>query len=59
MNAERPEDVVEEDLEQAGAESGEEAASETADADAGDALAAAEAKAKENWDRYLRTAAEL
>ena len=59
MNAERPEDVVEEDLEQAAAESGDEAVSEAADADPGDALAAAEAKAEENWDRYLRAAAEL
>ena len=59
MNAERPEDVVEENLEQAEAESGDEAVSVTAEQGAGDALVAAEAKAEENWNRYLRTAAEL
>jgi molecular chaperone GrpE len=61
MSAERPEEVVEEELEQATAEAettGE--AADTADEAGGDeALAAAEAKAGENWDRYLRTAAEL
>ena len=59
MAGERPEDVVEENLEEAAAESGDEVVSEADDANAGDALAAAEAKAEENWDRYLRTAAEL
>lgn len=65
MNAKRPQELVEEtpgdeqDRPQA-----DDAVAETGDgqeAAAGpeDALAAAEARAQENWDRYLRTAAEL
>ena len=61
MNAERPEKAVEEELEQAEveAEATEEAADSPEELEAGEPLAAAEAKASENWDRYLRTAAEL
>ncbi len=67
MNAERPEEVVEEELgqgeteaaEESGNEQVEEEAAATEPATAEDALAAAEAKASENWDRYLRAAAEL
>ena len=61
MNAERPKEAVEEELEQAGAEAeaSEEAADKAREPKADDPLAAAEARAGENWDRYLRTAAEL
>ena len=67
MNAERPEEVVEEELEQGeaeaagepGKEPGEQETAATDAASPEDALAAAEAKAGENWDRYLRAAAEL
>jgi molecular chaperone GrpE len=61
MNAERPEEAVEEELEQAEveAEASEEKADEAGESQADDPLAAAEAKASENWERYLRTAAEL
>lgn len=64
MNAERPEEAVGEDVEQAQAE-----ATETADVAADErsdenldpeaVLAAAQAKADEHWDRYLRAVAEL
>ena len=62
MNAKRPKEVVEEtpedeqaqpQAEAAAAEDGEEQESPE------DALAAAQARAEENWDRYLRTSAEL
>ncbi|MBT8106638.1 MAG: nucleotide exchange factor GrpE [Gammaproteobacteria bacterium] len=59
MNAERPEEAVEEQLEQAEAEANEEAAGRPEEPQADDPLAAAEARASDNWDRYLRTAAEL
>jgi molecular chaperone GrpE len=61
MNAERPEEAVEEQLEQAEAEAeaNEEAADRPEEPQADDPLAAAEARAVDNWDRYLRTAAEL
>lgn len=68
--AERPEHELQDgsdpDTEKAQAESGDETAGSGAAADdAGDvesmqaALTAAEAKAAENWDRYLRAAAEV
>ena len=65
MNADRPEEKVDEAIkaaqpeEEAAAE--KEAANDAAEAPAepGDELAAALAKAEENWDRYLRAAAEL
>ncbi len=57
MNAERPEEAVGEEVEQAQAEETEESPSEELDPEA--ALAEAQAKADENWDRYLRAAAEL
>ena len=65
MNAKRPQEVVEETP---GDEEAQPQADDTAaekvdeqETPAGpeDALAAAEARAEENWDRYLRTAAEL
>ncbi|MDJ0711614.1 MAG: nucleotide exchange factor GrpE [Woeseiaceae bacterium] len=62
MNAERPEEAVEEAPEDA-QPSAPEAQPEQAQAeeviDPEVALAEAEAKASEHWDRYLRTAAEL
>ena len=62
MNAERPEEAVDEVPEEAQAPAAEDqvakpAADEAVDPEA--ALAAAEAKASEHWDRYLRAAAEL
>jgi molecular chaperone GrpE len=56
MNAERPEERVDEATEdaQAGAE-----AAPVAEEGPQDELAAAQAKADEHWDRYLRAAAEL
>ncbi len=57
MNAERPEEAVGEEVEQAQAEETEESPAEELDPEA--ALAEAQAKADENWDRYLRAAAEL
>lgn len=63
MSTERPEQAVQDDVEDTqapeaepaatAAEVGEEAAK------SGDELAAAQEKADENWDRYLRAAAEL
>lgn len=53
--AQRPEEPLEGDA--TSAEGGEGHTNETAHAD--DAVAAAEAKAAENWERYLRAAAEL
>lgn len=63
MNAERPEETIDEAPEESLAETP--AADDPAEGAAGDAtapedeLAAARAKAEENWERYLRTAAEL
>jgi len=61
MNAERPEEAVDEAPEEAQApeqEAGAESeAAESPDPEA--ALAELQAKAEENWDRYLRAAAEL
>ena len=63
MNAERPEESVDEapeNLQQDLPPSEEPQADESQDAiEPADALAAAEARADENWDRYLRAAAEL
>lgn len=68
MNAERPEQSVDEATEDSQAETpaneaphGEEQPQQTgaADADPGDELAAAQARAEESWDRYVRAAAEL
>ncbi len=66
MNAERPEEAVDEipeeapEATEAPAPDAEQAAADEASVDSGDAgLAALQAKADENWDRYLRTAAEL
>lgn len=65
MNAKRPQEVVEEtpgdeqaqpQADEASAEKGDE---QEAPAGPEDALALAEARAEENWDRYLRAAAEL
>lgn len=65
MNAKRPQEVVEEtpgdeqaqpQADEASAEKGDE---QEAPASPEDALALAEARAEENWDRYLRAAAEL
>lgn len=53
MNAERPEEVVEEALDDAQSEAAEAAA----EPEAGD-VAALQAKADENWERYLRASAE-
>ncbi len=65
MNAKRPKEVVEETTadeqappEESGAEETGGAAQDTVES-AEEALQAAEARADENWDRYLRTAAEL
>ena len=62
MNAERPEEPLNEAEEEAPVE--EAAQDDTTQDDAAtaepeDELAAAQAKAEENWDRYLRAAAEL
>ena len=62
MNAERPEEPLDDVVGEAPAEEAaqNEAPQDTADsAEPDDELAAATAKAEENWDRYLRTAAEL
>ena len=65
MNAKRPKEVVDETPtdEQAPPEAGvaknDSGADEEAAASPEEALEAAQAKADENWDRYLRTAAEL
>lgn len=59
MNAERPEKSVEEAPEDGSATEEQPAEAPQATTDPEDALAAAEARADENWDRYLRTAAEL
>lgn len=67
MNAEPREDAVDEVTEeaQADAPAAEDAGRDAAGQDAGqaqdpdDELAAARARAEENWDRYLRAAAEL
>ena len=59
MNAERPEKSVDEAPEDAPATEEQPAEAPQATAEPEDALAAAEARADENWDRYLRTAAEL
>ena len=62
MNAERPEETLDDVVEGAPAE---EASQDAAPEDAAraaepeDELAAATAKAEENWDRYLRAVAEL
>ncbi len=63
MNAERPEEIVDEATEEAQADT---PAAEDTDQDAAgqaqnpaDELAAAQTRAEENWERYLRTAAEL
>jgi molecular chaperone GrpE len=62
MNAERPKEPLDDVVEEAPAEEAildeaPEDAPETAEAE--DELAAATAKAEENWDRYLRAVAEL
>lgn len=62
MNAERPEEAVDETPEEAQAPAAEDQVAEPADDEVLDpeaALAAAESKASEHWDRYLRAAAEL
>ncbi len=66
MNAERPEEAVDEAPEDAQSTKTEEEVAEPAAEDVADevvdpeaALAAAVAKASESWDRYLRAAAEL
>lgn len=70
MNAERPEEVVDEAPEEEQSPAAEEQAREKGNEQPADevgeevvdpeaALAAAEAKASESWDRYLRAAAEL
>ena len=59
MNAERPEKSVDEAPEDRPATEEQPAQAPQATAEPEDALAAAEARADENWDRYLRTAAEL
>jgi len=59
MNAERPEKSVDEVPEDRPATEEQPAQAPQATAEPEDALAAAEARADENWDRYLRTAAEL
>jgi len=56
MNAERPEEVVEEAPEEAQSE-GTDAAEEELNPEA--ALAEIQAKADENWERYLRASAEV
>ena len=62
MNAERPDEAIDEAAEDAQASASEkkpedEATEQPVDPEA--ALAEAESKAGEHWDRYLRTAAEL
>jgi len=60
MNTERPEEVVEEALEDAQTEVSEpEPEGAEADVDAVAALAEVQAKADENWERYLRALAEV
>ncbi len=62
MNAERPEEAVDEMPDDAQAPETEEQQAEPTEEEALDpeaALAAAESKASEHWDRYLRAAAEL
>ena len=60
MNAERPEEVVEETPEEAQApETDADQAGNEETVDPNDVLAELQAKADENWERYLRTAAEL
>ena len=63
MNAERPEQSVDEspeDVQEDLPANEEQPADEPQEAiEPADALAAAETRADENWDRYLRTAAEL
>ena len=62
MNAERPEEIVDEatDAAQPDEETlSADAESESAAEQPEDELAAAQAKADEHWDRYLRAAAEL
>jgi molecular chaperone GrpE len=58
MNTERPEEVVEEAPEDAQTEVSEPEGVE-ADVDPDAALAEAQAKADENWERYLRALAEV
>jgi molecular chaperone GrpE len=53
MTAEQPEEPIEQEVTEAGAEPGESGAQDPAAA-----LAAAESKAAENWDRYVRAVAE-
>ena len=62
MNAERPEEAVDEMPDDAQAPETEEQQAEPTEEEALDpeaALVAAESKASEHWDRYLRAAAEL
>jgi len=60
MNTERPEEVVEEALEDAQTEVSEpEPEGAEADVDPVAALAEVQAKADENWERYLRALAEV
>ena len=59
MNTERPDEAVPEDAEAAQANEAEPAETTDEMAEPEDELAAAQAKADENWDRYLRAAAEL
>ena len=62
MNADRPEEVVEEAPEDAqtnGAEAELEAISEDSAPSPEEALAELQAKADENWERYLRASAEV
>ena len=66
MNAERPEERVDETPEEQQAGSQDDSVAETGKDEqetpaeaATDELAAAHSKAKENWDRYLRVSAEL
>ena len=63
MNAERPEESVDETPGNAQAETStneeQPQQSATAATESGDELAAARAKADENWERYVRAAAEL
>lgn len=51
MSVERPEEAIEEESAESGTEQG-------ATQDAPDALAEAEARANENWERYVRAVAE-
>ena len=60
MNADRPDEVVEESTEETQPETPEPADDTAAEAaESVDELEAAQAKANEHWDRYLRAAAEL